>query len=321
MKYTIPFTAILALLTLAPSPDADAGKLFGRWRGGGGCAGGNCGPAAAHSPQQQQGDNCQDGRCFIPQRPQAAYKAPERPANASIAKADRPSTKPKGCPCQDCKCDNCQCDNAETTIVDDEPNFGVDRSKISPRDTYSAKGKPITRVAAMEAIAQDKLTDDTKKWNLTVYSSDAAKRKKVVDDWASAPELKQWTSLIHLRDYDPTTQTNKLILEPMQLDRDTKFAKSDFMLSLCSPGDSNGQATYYVAYEYPGAVALAQIFQLRKVDPNYDPNKNPPLVPLPPDIKPLSPGPSPVQTNVPLAILAAGAAAVGTTLLKRKLGG
>ncbi len=157
------------------------------------------------------------------------------------------------------------------TAQDGSKNFGVDADKLRHEGVFSVSGKVVTRQEAMQAIyGAGDLTDDSNKWHLTVVATDKAKRDAVAAD-LEGPEFAAVRKDFRIQTFAP----DHFAMRPFQLERDTKFQASGFLLFVQPPGGKDGKAPVSTLYEYRGVPAL--IGALRNIDTNYDPNKNPPL--------------------------------------------
>jgi hypothetical protein len=177
----------------------------------------------------------------------------------------------KTCPCSPacaCGCNSglpCRCGNppvspppaaAPESAKPRVENFGVDVSKLGKGPRYIHNGREVTRGQALEAI-EGKLPDDAQLPRLTVIGPEA-ERKAVLADIASHAALAPYKGRFVVQGYDPS-----------------HWAVQGFV--------TGGKPTIYVQRpdgkvlhrqdDYRGPEALAAA--LRKVDPSYDPAKDP----------------------------------------------
>jgi hypothetical protein len=209
---------------------------------------------------------------------------------ALLASAPNPPV-PKACPCSAacaCGCNQglpCSCGNppqapkkaAATDALPAAPrpgveNYGVDTSKLGQGAAYTRGGKEVTKAEAIAAIEAG-VPDDKDLARITVIGPEP-ERSAVVSDLKSSPALAAHRPQYLVQGYDPS-----------------HWAVRDYGFVL------TGSPTIYVQAPsgevlhrqdaYFGAEAFAAT--LRKVDPAYDPAKDPdvnkPKSPLPFDLK------------------------------------
>lgn len=145
-------------------------------------------------------------------------------------------------------------------LIENEINCGVDRTQCSKDgNSYRVNGKPCSREQAY-ALVGNGLIDDSKFYRITVIGSEV-ERKQVLSDLESNPYLKEWKGKTLVKSYDPTHWAVKDLgfLAPGK-----RFA---FLVQL-----PNGQVLHRQDDYEGGSDKLIEA--LRKIDPNYKPEKD-----------------------------------------------
>lgn len=150
------------------------------------------------------------------------------------------------------------------------PNFGIEKDKISKKNTYSINGKPVSREAALEAVEKGSLEDDSWKLSITAIGTEA--ECKPVRDAVAASKIKD---SVHYKEYRPD--------DPMVKDSGFK---------------ADGHPTIYLQKRDGKVVARGDTFTgiapierrveaAREKNAAYDPARDPPLESGLPDLKSL----------------------------------
>jgi hypothetical protein len=197
------------------------------------------------------------------------------------------------CPCgQSCQCKSCACGWSEpcrppiapppdpVSSEPGDPPTGVDWDKIPREPTYKISGKKATLGEVKQKLIEG-LDDDSQKPHLTLVVKDAALRKKLQTDLKALSDI---AAGYRIQVYDPASPIDQAMLEPFQLERDQAFQKSGTVVLVQQPAGADGKSKPRAIYAFGGPEDLAE--QIRKKDPDYDPNKKTPderkpLLPLP----------------------------------------
>lgn len=169
--------------------------------------------------------------------------------------------------------------------ADGTPNYGIDSAKIPSGHRYWINGKEVSREAAMTAVAQDGLEDDSSKFSLTMIGNQAD-----CDKLRAAIEASDVASLVHLKCYRPD--------DPMVKKSGFVTHGTPTVYLQTRPGkvlgrtDNAGDPQKII-----GAVREAE----RKRKPNYDPAKDQDLAQ---SANPLLPANMPPSVIAILAFLA-----------------
>lgn len=187
---------------------------------------------------------------------------------------------PKECNCcQGCKCGkacacklgakrcspDCKCGALEARAempLGGVPNFGVNESKLGEGPAYILNGRKSTRDEVIDRLmGEGKIPDDSQLPRITIIGSEAD-RKKVRDDLKSHPALAPFRGKFVTKDYAPDAWEVSCGF----------FAGGAPSIYVQTPGGKNlhRQDDYR-----DGAEGLAMA--LRKVDPSYQPAKDPDL--------------------------------------------
>jgi hypothetical protein len=177
-----------------------------------------------------------------------------------------------------------------------EENYGLDRSKISPRERCTVNGREITKEAALGLVGdrEPSLPNDVDKpWLIDV--GDEAAGKRIDADLAAAPELAPYRSVFRRQSYRPD--------DVMVRDREGKVM---YPAGVYAANVAGKPRRLLAAYTTAGDLAGA----LRKLPPDFDPR----------NIPPVDPPPAPAEDPAPWAVggtLAATLAAVGYLLTRK----
>lgn len=199
---------------------------------------------------------------------------------------------------------------------------GVDVSKIPGSPAYSRCGKEVTRAQAFADLAFGAgLPDDSGRLRLTVVSSDAGYRKRVLAALAS-PSLAEHRDKILVQSYSPDHWAVKGVGLPEGV-------------TLQRPPDSKGRGKVVWRFRSEPTAdqldqALSRVEDLRVKDGAYDPEQDPdpaellrPRRPAPtpePDVEPVPPPTKPAGLNWVEILSAIGGvlAAIAATLWPQK---
>jgi hypothetical protein len=129
---------------------------------------------------------------------------------------------------------------------------GVAPEKISKQERYTLNGREV---------GAGEVPKDSKRLRLTIIGSET-ERKKVTDDLNQNPLLMPFTMNLLVRDYAP---------EHWHVARSGFVTTGHPSIYLQAP---DGKVLHRTD-SYPGPAPLAEA--IRKVDPNYDPKKDPDL--------------------------------------------
>lgn len=162
--------------------------------------------------------------------------------------------------------------------------FGVLADQVSREERYECTHGECSREHVMAMLAEG-LTDDSKQGRVTVIDGDRERRKKIAADWSSAPSLDKARSTWQFQAYDPASPVTREMLRPFRLEQSSDLGKGLPVVFAQAPANAAGVGPVLGQWNsYQGADALAEA--LRKVDPNFDPNK--PLAPILPSVPSLS---------------------------------
>ncbi|HJZ93117.1 MAG TPA: hypothetical protein VKE40_19730 [Gemmataceae bacterium] len=169
---------------------------------------------------------------------------------------------------------------------DDDPNFGIDRERISTARHYRLNGRDVSRDEALRVLGA--IPDDTDRLRLTVVG-DSELRRRVRADLDSHPALAPVRSRVSVQDYAPDHWAVA----------DVGFAPG---VTLQLPPGPDGKAPVLwrmSSYSGPDLVAGA----IRKADPLYKPDRDPdPSKPDPTKPDPAKPEPAKPEPAKPAAI-------------------
>lgn len=181
------------------------------------------------------------------------------------------------CECGDsCKCSGksggcCQCEKAGRS----DPNFGLDKDRIGQDRFDSVNGREVTRRELFQHLTAADVPADSGKLRLTVIGV-VEDCRKVIADMESNPALTRFRDQIAIQEYRP----EEWPVQPGFV-RDGKP-----VIYLQSP---NGEVPMRgVVYPGPDALAKALPAAIRRVDPSYDPEKDPDLC-IKPKVDPKAP--------------------------------
>jgi hypothetical protein len=180
-----------------------------------------------------------------------------------------PKKEPPKCSCCDmcacggkCKCSACKCKTTKPKVVEEEiPNFGVDEPYINKDGLrYYYNGKEITRDEAKRLLEKSELIDDSQKMRMTVIGTESQTAKVKADmDSPAVAALRAWVLPMY---YAPDHWA---------------VSRSGFKC--------DGAPTIYLQSadgrvlhrqdDYQGPEEL--MAAVRKIDPLYDPRKDPDL--------------------------------------------
>ncbi len=195
--------------------------------------------------------------------------------------------------------------------------FGVQPEKLDATEKFTRKGKTISYEEAIQSLlgnSKEGLHDDSHKKHLTFIGKDAAKAenyRKLTDTASGGLLFKDY----RIQVYDASRKIDREMLAPFQLEADEEFQKTGGVVYF-QECDKNGFGKVLAAFY--GDSDLEEMKEgLRKVDPNFDPKKNPnpnkPKKPEPNDGGASTP--KPIDLAFPLAI---GGIAAGAGLFYRK---
>jgi hypothetical protein len=192
-----------------------------------------------------------------------------------------------------CKC-NSQCDcnaingpcNSDCKCVPQEANASNNHGLIV--DKLLNGDKPEAFYYGDREISADEVPDVFAKPYLTIISGDKAKRQQVLAEILRTDFAKKFQiQARHPKDWQ---------LALHKLDQDERFKKTNFLILVQSPPGQNGWGkVQHAFYSY-------DLETLRKIDPTYDPNRNP-------DGKPATPTSLTIPKDV-LVLLGLGILAV-----------
>lgn len=140
-------------------------------------------------------------------------------------------------------------------------NFGVDRKRLPAAGKHLLDGKEVSREELLQAIVEPSFPDDSALPSLTIIGPEAL-RSKVLNDLQSSPFLAPWKERIKVRDYGPDHWAVK----------EAGFVTTGRPTLYCQAPDGT---VLHRQDEYRGPQALAEV--LRKVDPVYQPERDPDL--------------------------------------------
>lgn len=153
--------------------------------------------------------------------------------------------------------------------------FGVNQEKLDLKEKFTRNGRSISFEEVIQSLlgnAKDGLHDDSHKKHLTFIgkSGDMANTYRILTTQGGGPHLfKDYRVQV----YDASRKIDKEMLAPFRLDADEQFQKTGGVVYFqeCGP---NGCGKVLAAFY--GDASLEEMKEgLRKVDPNFDPNRNP----------------------------------------------
>lgn len=154
-----------------------------------------------------------------------------------------------------------------------KPLFGVVTEKISPIEHFECRDRVHNRESAY-ALLEATVPDDGATPFLSCISRDQARAKQIAREWDSAAPLAPYKKSWRAQFYDSSSPVTQQMLAPFRLDANTEFQKSGLVfLAQGPPAAGDGRARVQQWANYTTPEALAEV--LRKVDPNFDPNKSP----------------------------------------------
>lgn len=199
----------------------------------------------------------------------------------------------KKCGCSDSKRCNpdCKCvkviGGAGSVEADGTVNYGVEWEEMPSKPQHVVNGQAVTKEQLFAAIGAPQLPNDAG-WMCVTAIGPQAMLDQFAKDFASAPELADWKGKVKVKAYLPTHWA---------------VAGLGFVAPAVYFQDAAGRVLWRED-SYPGAAGIAQ--DLRRIDPNYDPNKDPGPNSPAPDSEPLA-----FSTGHLLAGLGAGVGGLG----------
>lgn len=157
--------------------------------------------------------------------------------------------------------------------VTKEGNFFGVESKQFPDYDKVWQGNTIYSHAEAKRLMGETMDDISKQPHLTIVDGDASRRKKIVADFEAAKEANTFPKAVRVQVYDTAKNAPRLLMAPFQLERDERFRKSGVAMFAQAPAGKDGTAK--VESVYGVATPAAAVELLRKIDPRYDPNKQP----------------------------------------------
>lgn len=168
--------------------------------------------------------------------------------------------------------------------ADGTVNQGLQVEKLTPLPA----GDSLLRVGNQEYRGDDALRliegnrasplgDDSAKPWVVIWDKDAGRRRRIVDDLKQHPKLAPFREKIKVQDADPSGGF-AWAAKPYKLDQDVEFQRSGLAILFTAAGTDRAKALHAV-YDY-GPDGPEQVYAgLRKIVPDYDPNKVPPRGP------------------------------------------
>lgn len=165
--------------------------------------------------------------------------------------------------------------------------FGVNIGELSKVEHFECRDKPRTYAESLAMLGEE-VPNDSKQPRLTAIATSKATRDKIRGDWEAAAVLAPARSTWGLQVYDPASPVTREIMRPFKLD-DSKALKDKglVILAQAAAGPDGSSKVLGTWSDYIGADDLAAA--LRKVDPNFDPNK-PLVVPVIPSMPTITEG-------------------------------
>lgn len=196
--------------------------------------------------------------------------------------------------------------------------FGVDPDCCTHGENYSISGRPSTRQEVIKALMtspSDGLTDDSTLRHLTCIGKDretADKLRSTFGGLLRRPGLKEFRVQV----YDASRVVDQLMLAPFKLNEDDRFQRTGSVIYVQRPEHAGKGAVQLALY---GEQSIDSVLDgLRKVDPTFDPQRNPPGKPKLPPAQPKVEPSQPSEVNV-APLLFAGALAAGAGMfIKRR---
>ncbi len=165
-------------------------------------------------------------------------------------------------------------------------------------------------IRLLNQVGDPTLPDDAAKRHVTGIARDAAGAKKLAD--SLAPLAADYRVQV----YDLSRPVDAALMEPFKLAADTEFQRAGMVVLMQEPEGVDGMGEVRPNPVYGDGPDVVD--KVRKMDPNYDPNKNrpaPPAPPVKPDDKKSPAAPDSSSGTLPVAVGIAGAALL---LLLRK---
>ncbi len=195
--------------------------------------------------------------------------------------------------------------------------FGVQQEKLDLTEKFTRNGRSISYREAIQSLlgnAKDGLHDDSNKKHLTFIGKDASKAefyRGLVNTGQGANPWKDY----RIQVYDASRKIDREMLTPFRLENDQQFQQTGGVVYF-QECDKNGCGKVLAAF-YGDASVEEMKEGLRKVDPNFDPNRNPN------PNKPKKPGPDGggASSSKPIDLapfLALGGLAAGAGVFYRK---
>ena len=173
--------------------------------------------------------------------------------------------------------------------------FGVDRTRMSPEESFSVNGQQSSYQGAQRAFGDDTLSDDSGKLRITMCGTKEL-CDRVMSDLKSHPAMASMSNKFLVQSYRPGTWPMEVFKRP---------PGEVFFLSISGPPNKKSQGIEYhsqVAYDGPDKLAESMNEAMRRAEPNYDPNKTPDLSkPKPPP----TPAPGAPEDSTWLLVVAA----------------
>lgn len=176
--------------------------------------------------------------------------------------------------------------------------FGVDHAKRAGRERCVVNGREVSSAYCLSLFSESggAIPDDGGKMHLTLIGRDAAEWRRLYA-MAASDAFKHLWEKYRVQTYDASNPVDKEMLLPFKLSDDVKLAKTG-SVALLQPASTSGSAK--VIWEMWQVADAGQVVEgVRKVDPEFDPNKQPG-----PNVKPTPGGPS--ETSAFAAAAAGG---------------
>lgn len=217
------------------------------------------------------------------------------------------------CPHDACECQNCPQDcpqaqpNGPRPLAQDPCPGGVRRDLFEQGNRYYCNSRACSRSEAFQRLSEASLVDDTGKAFLTIVG-DEAMRKQVLADIDSSSALREFKGKLHVNAYAPDDWHVKQIGLQPGITYQTALKDQEH----------NVVPVEFRFRAYAGDAALAEA--IRKVDPKYQPDKDPDPTKKPinnPDGTKINPTPATLPTlpNHLLVTLGALTGLVGAAYL------
>lgn len=149
--------------------------------------------------------------------------------------------------------------------------FGAAIDQVHKEESFSHNGIETSRKEVEQAIGAN-LRDDSKAGHVTYIDADPARRKAAAELLARTVAEKGMAEKVRVQVYDPTKKQSQAMLEPNQLERDTKFKATGHVL-LAQAAARPGQEAVQATTNYDGVTAESVIEALRKAVPDWVPDK------------------------------------------------